>query len=97
MLDKTVNNTYNLKKKDIVYYAKIIPNCGIYDVYELIIRTVTDDYFVGIDKRDKHAFLLYYSDIGKTVFLNRKDALDKVKESEKNKKVVSDETYYEEY
>lgn len=92
-----MENTYNLKRKDIVYYAKIVPNCGIYDVYELIVRTIADDYFVGMEKRDKHAFLLYYSDVGKTVFVNRKDALDKVKESEKNKKVVSDETYYEEY
>lgn len=92
-----MENTYNLKKKDIVYYTKIVPNCGIYDVYELIIRTITDDYFVGIDKIDKYAFLLYYSDVGKTVFVNRKDALDKVKEAEKNKKVISNETYYEEY
>ena len=67
-----MENTYNLKKKDIVYYTKIVPNCGIYDVYEIIIRTVTDDYFVGIDKRDKHAFLLYYSDIGKQYSLTEK-------------------------
>ena len=23
-----------LKKKDVVYYTKIIPSCGIYDVYD---------------------------------------------------------------
>ena len=32
-----------LKKKDVVYYTKIIPSCGIYDMYELRIRTVEDD------------------------------------------------------
>lgn len=86
-----------LKKKDIAYYAKIIPNCGIYEVCELKIRTVEDGWFVGIEKRDKHTYLLYNSEIGKTVFMDRQDALDKVKDAEKNKKTVSNETYYEEY
>ena len=45
-----------LKKKDIVYYARIIPNTGIYEVCELIIRTVADDYFAGMDKRDKRTY-----------------------------------------
>ena len=86
-----------IKKKDIVYYTRIIPNCGIYDLCELIVRGVYKDYFVGIDKSDKHTFLLYFSDIGNTVFIDRKEALAKVKEAERNKKIVSDETYYEEY
>lgn len=40
----------DLKIKDIVYYARIIPTCNIYDVCELTIRTVNKDWFVGIDK-----------------------------------------------
>ena len=43
-----------LKQKDIVYYARIIPTSSVYEVCELIIRTVEDTWFVGIDKRDKH-------------------------------------------
>ena len=50
-------NKYQLKLKDHLYYARIIANSGIYDVCELIIRTITNDYFVGIDKMDKHAYL----------------------------------------
>lgn len=88
----------DLKKKDIVYYARIIPTSGIYDVYELIIRTVEDNWFVGMEKRDKHAYLFNDSDINKVVFKNRKDALKKVLDAEANKKeTVSNETYYEEY
>lgn len=87
-----------LKKKDIVYYTKIMPSVGIYDLCELIIRTVEDDYFVGIDKRDKHAYLFGYNSIDKTVFTDRKVALKLVQEAENNKtKVVSNESYYEEY
>lgn len=87
-----------LKKKDIVYYAKIMPSVGIYDLCELKIRTVEDTYFVGIDKRDKHAYLLNYDCFDKTVFKDRKVALKLVHEAEKKRaKVVSDESYYEEY
>ena len=86
-----------LKKKDVVYYTKIIPSCGIYDVYELRIRTVEDDWFVGIEKTDKQAHYFTKSDIGKTIFTDRNEAVRKVKEAEKNNMAVSEETYYEEY
>ena len=86
-----------LKKKDIVYYARIIPNTGIYEVCELIIRTVADDYFTGMDKRDKRTYLFGYNAIDNTVFVDRKDALNKVKIAESNKKEISNEIYYEEY
>ena len=69
----------------------------MYDLNELKIRTITDTYFVGIEKYTKKSFLFPYSAIGKTVFLNRKDALKIVKEAEKNKVVINTETYYEEY
>ena len=86
-----------LKKKDVVYYARIIPNTGIYEVCELIIRTVAYDYFAGMDKRDKRTYLFGYNAIDDTVFVDRKDALSKVKIAESNKKDISSETYYEEY
>ena len=73
-----------LKKKDKLYYARILPSSYTFDVCELIIRTVTDDWFVGIDKHDKHAYLFSYNDIGKIVFYDRDDALNKVKIAESN-------------
>ena len=87
----------NLKKKDVVYYTRIIPTSGIYDVLELIIRTVEDDWFVGMEKRDKQAFLFKDNELNKTVFVNRKEALRIVQEAEKNKKAINEETFYEEF
>ena len=89
--------TDKIKKDDIIYYARIMPKLDIYDVYELKVRTVEDTYFSTIDKRDKKSYLFSYNDIGKTVFLNRQEALNKTKEAEKNKPKVSTEIYYEEY
>ena len=86
-----------LKKGDIIYYARIMTNLGVFDVCELKIRTVADTYFVGTDKRDKKAFLLPYSAIEKYVFIDRKDAVDKAMVAEENAPRVSKETYYEEY
>lgn len=73
-----------LKKKDIVFYARIIETLNIYDILELTIRTVTDNWFVGIEKRDKQAFLFINSDIGKRVFFDRNEALNKVLDAEEN-------------
>ena len=88
----------DLKKNDIVYYAKILPSVGIYEICELKIRTIEDTYFVGVDKRDKHAYLFGYNHIDKSIFKDRKIALKVVHEAEKNKsKVISNESYYEEY
>ena len=89
--------TKGIKQNDIVYYARIMPKLGIFDVYDLKVRTVEDTYFVAIDKRDKKSYLFSYKDVDKTVFANREDALSKVKKEEKNKPKISTETYYEEY
>ena len=62
-----------MEKGKIVYYARCLP--GIYDMCELVIRTVADNFFVGVDKRDKRAYLFKYEDIGKIIFDDRADAL----------------------
>lgn len=85
-----------MKRLDTVYYARILDQVATYEICELRIRTIEDDYFVGIDKRDKHAYLFSNDELNKKVFYNRSDALRIVKEAEKNKRVISNETYYEE-
>lgn len=85
-----------LKKGDIVYYGRVVPNNDIYDVLELKIRTVEDTWFVGTEKATKHAYLFGFTNLGKYVFKDRKDALAYVKEAEKHRVKVSQEIYYEE-
>ena len=85
-----------LTKGQVLYYARIMPTVGLYEILELKIRTVEDDYFVGTEKNTKRAYLFGYSTIGKYVFKDRKQALDLVKEAEKNKKEINNEVYYEE-
>lgn len=87
----------DLKKNQIVYYTRIIPSSGIYDLLELKLRTVESNWFVGIEKRDKQAYIFQDSAINQLIFKDREDALEKLQIAEANKKIVSDETEYEEY
>lgn len=76
------------RKGDIVFYARCIPENGLYEVRELKIRTVNqkEGWVVGVDKRDKRAYLLTKNEISKRVFEERKDALDAVLlEEDKNR------------
>lgn len=47
---KTIN------KGDIVYYTRIFPETGTYDLCDLVVRTVMDNWFCGVDKKDKRAY-----------------------------------------
>lgn len=86
-----------IKKSDVIYYARVMPTVGLYEIVELKVRTVTENYIVGIDKNTKHAFMFYFDDINRTIFFDRNEALKVVKAAEKNGKKISDEKYYEEY
>ena len=87
-----------MNKKDRVYYARIIPQTNTYDVCDLVVRTIEDTYFVGIDTRDKRAYLINLNQLDKTVFYDRKIALEIVLDAEENRKdIFNEELYYEEY
>ena len=75
-----------ITKKDKLYYARIIPSTGIYEVCELTVRTVTGSWFSGVDKRDKHVYLFDFNALDNTVFEDRGTALKLVQNAEKNKK-----------
>ena len=85
-----------MKRKDVVYYARIQKPLGVYEVLELIVRVVENGWFSAMDKRDKRVYLFADKDLNKTVFADRKEALKIVKDAEKHKKKVVYETYYEE-
>lgn len=85
-----------MNKGDIVYYARVIPNI-LYEVCELKVRTVEDTYFVGLENRTKHAFVFNNDNLNKTVFYDRKIALQIVKEAEKNRTKSYSESSYDEY
>lgn len=73
------------------------PNTGTYDLCELRVRTVMDNWFCGVDKKDKRAYLISFNEIDENVFEDRKIALKRIHNAEQKYPQVSGETYYEEY
>ena len=47
-----------IKPKQILYYAQILPSVGIYHVLEMKVATVYDTYFAVTEKRDKHRSIM---------------------------------------
>ena len=88
----------DFEKGTIVYYAQILPTGDIYEVLTLKLRTVDKEarWFVGTDVKTKAAFLFNECDIGVAIFIDRKEALEKVKEAKKNRKERVLTTYCEE-
>lgn len=89
----------DMTKGDIVYYARIHAEVNTYDLCELRVRTIYENSFVGVDKHDKRAHLINFSEIGSTVFYSRAEALSVVKEAQSRRKTINEPTewYYEEY
>ena len=68
-----------MKKGDKVYYCEVVPNCDIYEVLELTIRTVEDGWCVGVDEKSKQAQLFTENMLDKYVFHHRVDAVEALK------------------
>ncbi len=96
MDEENVRTNIQLKQKQHLYYAQILPSVGTYNVLEMTVSTLYNTYFAVTEKRDKHRYLFNYTDINKTIFLDRTKCLKKVKDAESHGKKVSNETYYEE-
>ena len=64
---------------DRYYLCDVVPNCNIFEIIDLDIRTVKDDYAVGVDSKTKQAHLFKYDMLDKYVFKNRSDALEALK------------------
>ena len=55
-----MEDTRKIKKSDLIYYARIISNAGIYEVIDLKVQTVTYDYIVGTKKKKKTCVFIKY-------------------------------------
>lgn len=80
-----------VNKGDTVYYARVHHATGIYEVCELHIRTVYPDSgtFVGVDEKSRQAFILGFNEFDESIFDNREDAVDVVREAEKRRKKLT--------
>lgn len=75
-----------LKKGDSLFFARIMPSFGYYEIHDVHLVTKYDDHCTVTEKKTKQSFLLGIKTILANLFLVRKEALDYLKdEKEKNK------------
>ena len=72
-----------VEKDNIVYYARVVPACDIYEVLQLSIRTVKDDWFVGVDTTTRQAYPFDNKDIEVLIFSDKKSAEEIMKAAKK--------------
>lgn len=68
------------EKGEIVYYIRYVPNCNIEEILELRVRTVENDWCVGVETNSHVSILFYGKDVNVTVFKYRQMALEMLKE-----------------
>lgn len=84
-----------LKKGDTLYFARIMPSFGYYEIHDVILVTKYDDHCTVADKKTKQSFLFMESNIVTNLFAIRNEALEylkKEKEKNKNAKVYTKES-----
>lgn len=72
-----------IEQNNIVYFARVVPLCDIYETLQLTIRTVHENWFVGVDTSTRQAFPFDRDDIGVLIFSDKKSADAIVKAAKK--------------
>lgn len=78
----------NLKKGDILHFARIMPRLGYYECHEVIVAAKYDDHCTVAEKKTKQSFIFLTSKALEHLYIKRNDALEYLKEVKKNNKDV---------
>ena len=78
----------DLQKGDALYFARIMPRFGYYEIHDVVMVTKYDDHCTVCDTKTKQCFLLGSKDIENRLHIIRDDALQYLlDEQEKNKDI----------
>lgn len=76
----TVQEYEELERGDIVYYARIMPQLGYYEVHTLVIITHLEEYCTGTESESKQTFIFNPKNACMYLFKERDDAVNALKE-----------------
>lgn len=89
----TVQEYEELERGDIVYYARIMPQLGYYEVHTLVIITHLDEYCTGTESESKQTFIFNPKNACMYLFKELNDAkkaLKGFKEQYKDVRIIAD-------
>ena len=73
-------NYENLKKNDLVFYARIMPQIKYYEIMELQMVSVYSTYCTGTDLKTKQTYLLKRNKAEEVLFLSERLAIEYLRE-----------------
>lgn len=65
-----------LYKGQVIFYAQIMPRMQRFDSIPCRLRTIEEDFVVGIDLKREHARIFNRKDLNKTFFLSEDKCLE---------------------
>lgn len=77
-----------LERGDAIIYARVMPHIGYYELLDLKVVTVGNDYVTGCDSRTKQSYIFLKKNIDKVLFHNRGMALDYLEQQKQKYKNV---------
>lgn len=69
-----------IRPADKIYWARAVPNCGIYEVVEARVHSVQETYIVAVDVKNKYSYLFSAKDINERIFATNYEAMLKLDE-----------------
>lgn len=67
---KTLQRGYN------VYFVRVIPKLDIYELLDLHIVSIYDEYCTGVNSKTKQTFLFSKKEFEEVLYFDRKEALE---------------------
>lgn len=85
----TLEEYKNCRRGDKLYYARIIPTFGYYEIHNVIMVSTYDNYCSATESKSKQSFLFFVKEDGIcNLFIDRDEALQYLKEEKKKYKSV---------
>lgn len=85
----TQNEYEELERGDKVYFARVLPPLGYYEIHEVVMINKNDEYCTATEQKTKQTFLFMLKDVTERLYIDRSEALKYLKEQKvKNKDVV---------
>lgn len=78
----------DIQKGDTLYFARIMPRFGYYEIHNVVMVTKYDDHCTVCETKTKQSFLLLKNDINEKLYTNRDDALTYLREEENKNKDI---------
>lgn len=76
------------KRRDTVFYARVMPNLGYYEIHELHMVSIYDDYCTASDIKTRQTFVLSTKEALELLYKNRKEAVNCLKKKQAENKYV---------